>query len=47
FPRSARHGLGRLQIDVSWLVIRGLQACRLASHLRLPTPAQQARVAKA
>ncbi|HUZ19759.1 MAG TPA: acyl-CoA desaturase [Acidimicrobiales bacterium] len=43
FPRSARHGLGRLQVDVSYLVIRGLEGCRLAANLRLPTPAQQAR----
>ena len=46
FPRSARHGLERFQIDVSWLVIRGLERARLARGLRLPTPAQQARVAR-
>ena len=44
FPRSARHGLGRFQLDVSWLVIRTLVACRLACAVRLPTASQRARV---
>jgi stearoyl-CoA desaturase (delta-9 desaturase) len=44
FPRSARHGLDRWQVDVSWLVIRALERCRLAGGLRLPTPAQRAKV---
>ena len=30
FPTSARHGLGRWQLDPSALVIRGLEACGLA-----------------
>ena len=30
FPTSARHGLGRWELDVSALVIRGLAACGLA-----------------
>jgi stearoyl-CoA desaturase (delta-9 desaturase) len=47
FPRSARHGLERGEIDVSWLVIRGLQRLRVASMVRLPTPAQRNRVARA
>ncbi len=47
FPRSARHGLGRLQIDLSFLVISALARARLASGLRLPTAAQRARVARA
>lgn len=46
FPRSARHGLERFQLDVSWWVIRLLERCRLASRLRLPTPAQRSRVAR-
>ncbi len=37
FPTSARHGLKWWQLDVSWLVIRSLQACGLATHVRLPT----------
>jgi len=30
FPTSARHGLARGQIDVSAIVIRGLERCGLA-----------------
>ena len=45
FPRSARHGLERLQLDVSWLVIVALERLGLASAPRLPTPAQRRRVA--
>jgi stearoyl-CoA desaturase (delta-9 desaturase) len=40
FPRSARHGLARFQVDVSWLVIRLLEKGRLASAVRLPTAVQ-------
>ncbi len=47
FPRSARHGLERAQVDVSWMVIALLARCGLASSLRLPTPAQRAHVALA
>jgi stearoyl-CoA desaturase (delta-9 desaturase) len=36
FPWSARHGLGRWQIDVSWWAIRGLAWAGLASQVRLP-----------
>jgi stearoyl-CoA desaturase (delta-9 desaturase) len=43
FPRSARHGLKSLQVDVSWLVISALARLGLAKNLRLPTPAQIAR----
>ena len=46
FPRSARHGLERSQIDISWWVIRLLERLRLAHAARLPTPAQIARVAR-
>jgi stearoyl-CoA desaturase (delta-9 desaturase) len=45
FPRSARHGLDRGQLDISWLVIRGLEKLHLAHDLRLPTPAQKAKAA--
>jgi stearoyl-CoA desaturase (delta-9 desaturase) len=44
FPRSARHGLERLEVDLSWLVIVGLARLKLASSPRLPTPAQRRRV---
>ncbi len=47
FPRSARHGLGRGQVDCSWWVIRSLELVHLAHNLRLPTSAQQARVRRA
>ncbi len=46
FPRSARHGLERLQVDLSWFVIAGLARLRLASRLSLPTPAQLARAVR-
>ncbi|HTW97651.1 MAG TPA: acyl-CoA desaturase [Acidimicrobiales bacterium] len=46
FPRSARHGLGRRQLDPSWLVIRGLERARLVRHVRLPTPTQLARAGR-
>lgn len=36
FPTSARHGLGRWQIDVSYLVIRFLEALGLAWNVKLP-----------
>ena len=32
FPASARHGLGRLQLDVSWWVIRALERVRLVTE---------------
>jgi stearoyl-CoA desaturase (delta-9 desaturase) len=44
FPRSARHGLGRRQLDVSWMVIRLMERVGLARSVRLPTPLQMARV---
>jgi stearoyl-CoA desaturase (delta-9 desaturase) len=43
FPTSARHGLGRWQLDVSALVIRGLEACGLASDVVRVSPARRAR----
>jgi stearoyl-CoA desaturase (delta-9 desaturase) len=43
FPRSARHGLGRLQVDVSYWLIRALERCHLARAVRLPTTAQLAK----
>lgn len=44
FPRSARHGLGRFQVDVSFAVIRALERLHFARSLRLPTPVQIARI---
>lgn len=37
FPSSARHGLKWWQLDISWIVIRSLQAVRLVTKVRLPT----------
>ena len=37
FPTSARHGLRWWQFDASYLVIRGMQALGLASHVRTPS----------
>ncbi|MEQ8786008.1 MAG: fatty acid desaturase [Pirellulaceae bacterium] len=36
FPTSARHGLEWWQFDLSWLIIRGMQAVGLAWNVRLP-----------
>jgi stearoyl-CoA desaturase (delta-9 desaturase) len=43
FPGSARHGLHRWQVDVSWLVIRTLEKLGLVWNVRRPTPEQMAR----
>ena len=40
FPSSARHGLARWQVDVSWLVIRTLERLGLVWNVRRPTPEQ-------
>ena len=40
FPASARHGLDRGQIDVSWWVIRGLERLGLVWNVRVPDAAQ-------
>jgi stearoyl-CoA desaturase (delta-9 desaturase) len=37
FPRSARHGLGKLQIDFSWVLIVVMQKLKLASNISLPS----------
>jgi stearoyl-CoA desaturase (delta-9 desaturase) len=43
FPSSARHGLDRLQLDVSWWTIRALEKVGLAWNVKLPEPRQLAR----
>jgi stearoyl-CoA desaturase (delta-9 desaturase) len=43
FPSSARHGLLRWQLDVSWLVIRGLERLGLVWNVRHPSREQLAR----
>jgi stearoyl-CoA desaturase (Delta-9 desaturase) len=39
FQFSARIGLAWWQLDLGWLVIRGLERCGLVTDVRLPTPA--------
>jgi len=43
FPSSARHGLQRWQLDVSWWVIRGLERLGLVWNVRVPASDQLAR----
>jgi fatty-acid desaturase len=45
FPTSARHGLGRWQLDPSALVIRGLEACGLAWDVVRVSPERQRKAA--
>jgi stearoyl-CoA desaturase (delta-9 desaturase) len=45
FPTSARHGLGRWQLDPSALVIRGLEACGLAWDVVRISPERRQRKA--
>ena len=40
FPASARHGLGRFQLDPSWWVIRGLERLGLAWDVKVPDARQ-------
>jgi stearoyl-CoA desaturase (delta-9 desaturase) len=43
FPASARHGLHRFQLDVSWWVIRVLERVRLVWNVKTPSGDQLAR----
>jgi stearoyl-CoA desaturase (Delta-9 desaturase) len=45
FPTSARHGLGRWQLDPSAMVIRGLEACGLAWDVVRISPERRLRKA--
>lgn len=47
FPFSARHGLGRFEIDVTWWTIRVLEVLGLARDVRVPKPEMIARLALA
>jgi stearoyl-CoA desaturase (Delta-9 desaturase) len=40
FPASARHGLRRWQLDMSWWVIRGLEKLGLVWNVKVPDAAQ-------
>lgn len=42
FPASARHGLGRWQLDLTWLLIHALEKIGLASDVRLPSAREKA-----
>ena len=43
FPVSARHGLHRFQLDVSWWVIRALERAKLVWNVKTPSGDQLAR----
>ena len=43
FPASARHGLQRWQLDVSWWVIRGLEKLGLVWNVKVPDAEQRER----
>jgi stearoyl-CoA desaturase (delta-9 desaturase) len=43
FPSSARHGLDRFQLDLSWWTIRALEKLGLAWDVRLPSEGQLTR----
>jgi stearoyl-CoA desaturase (Delta-9 desaturase) len=43
FPVSARHGLGRFQVDVSWWVIRAMERLRLVWNVKVPDAEQLSR----
>lgn len=45
YPTSARHGLGRLEVDVTWLQIRLLERLGLAWDLQVPKGDQIERAA--
>jgi stearoyl-CoA desaturase (delta-9 desaturase) len=45
FPTSARHGLGRWQLDPSAAVIRALEACGLAWDVVRVSPERRGRAA--
>ena len=40
FPTSARHGLKWWQIDLSWMIIRGMEKLGLVWNVKLPTERQ-------
>lgn len=37
FPTSARHGLGKWELDISWLILRMLEKMKLISDLKVPS----------
>ncbi|DBA99534.1 TPA: hypothetical protein ACH3X3_012115 [Trebouxia sp. C0006] len=45
FEFSARHGLEKWQVDITWLVISALHTLGLASNVKLPSERQKSRLA--
>lgn len=45
FEFSARHGLEWWQFDMTWIIIKALEAVGLASNIKLPSEKQKARLA--
>lgn len=45
FEFSARHGLEKWQVDITWLVISALHTVGLASNVKLPSERQKSRLA--
>nr|GMD90205.1 Palmitoyl-monogalactosyldiacylglycerol delta-7 desaturase, chloroplastic [Ipomoea batatas] len=45
FEYSARHGLEWWQLDITWYIVRALQAFGLATDVKLPTDAQKKKMA--
>ncbi|MBV9271675.1 MAG: fatty acid desaturase, partial [Candidatus Eremiobacteraeota bacterium] len=43
FPFSARHGIARFEVDITWWTIKLLRFLRLADKVRVPTPAMLSR----
>ena len=41
FPGSARHGLTWRQVDVSWMIIRGMERVGLVWDVKVPTAKRQ------
>jgi stearoyl-CoA desaturase (delta-9 desaturase) len=46
FPFSARHGLGRFEIDMTWWHVRILEALRVADRVRIPTELMRSKLAR-
>nr|GMD84119.1 palmitoyl-monogalactosyldiacylglycerol delta-7 desaturase, chloroplastic-like [Ipomoea batatas] len=45
FEYSARHGLEWWQLDITWYIVKALQAVGLATDIKLPTDAQKKKMA--
>ncbi|HLX25442.1 MAG TPA: fatty acid desaturase [Candidatus Cybelea sp.] len=45
FPFSARHGLSRFEVDMTWWHVKALAFLRLADRIRIPTEVMRRRLA--